>query len=208
MITAFLYGIVLAFGLITPLGVQNVFLFTQGARHRHFWHALPSILTASLCDTLLIVLAVLGVSVAVLHLPWLKFIIFFVGFFFLLYMGWSTWNSKPAKLADDHRMSTRRQIIFAMSVSLLNPHALIDSIAVIGINALHFEGYARLAFTVACILVSFCWFFGIATAGHILHKFDKNGLWFKTVNKVSAIIIWAVAFYLAWELIKIFSGFF
>ena len=202
MIAAFMYGIILAFGLIMPLGVQNIFIFNQGARHRHFWQALPSILTASLCDTLLIVISVLGVSVAVLHIPWLKLLIFTIGFFFLLYMGWVTWHSQPATLTDNRGFSPRRQIIFALSVSLLNPHALIDSIGVIGVNALHFHGNARIAYTVACVLVSISWFFGIAITGHILHKIDSRGIWFRIINKLSALIIWLVAFYILWQLLK------
>ena len=54
MIHAFLYALVLAFGLIIPLGVQNIFLFNQGASQHHFMYAMPSVLTASVCDTLLI----------------------------------------------------------------------------------------------------------------------------------------------------------
>lgn len=47
-LNAFLYGVMLAFGLIIPLGVQNIFAFNQGATQRHFLHALPSVLAASL----------------------------------------------------------------------------------------------------------------------------------------------------------------
>ena len=75
MIDAFFYGFILAFGLIIPLGVQNVFVFNQGAMHARFSFALPSILTAAVCDTFLILCAVLGVSVAVFEIPWLKTII-------------------------------------------------------------------------------------------------------------------------------------
>nr|WGE07399.1 hypothetical protein P5658_22275 [Bacillus subtilis] len=66
---AIIHGIVLAFGLILPLGVQNVFIFQQGAWQKHIWRALPAVISASVCDTLLIVLAVAGVSVIVLELP-------------------------------------------------------------------------------------------------------------------------------------------
>lgn len=34
---AIIHGIVLAFGLILPLGVQNVFIFQQGAWQKHIW---------------------------------------------------------------------------------------------------------------------------------------------------------------------------
>jgi L-lysine exporter family protein LysE/ArgO len=202
MLSAFLYGVILAFGLIIPLGIQNIFLFNQGATQKHFLHALPSVLAAFFCDTLLILLAVLGVSLIVLKLAWLKTIILLVGFFFLAYMGWVTWNSHPAKMERHPKpMTAKQQITFAMSVSLLNPHALLDSIGVIGTNALHFSHQALVAYTLGCILVSLCWFFGLSVAGHFLHRLDKSGKLIKILNKVSAIIIWVVAIYIAVQLV-------
>jgi L-lysine exporter family protein LysE/ArgO len=41
---AFIHGFVLALGLILPLGVQNVFIFNQGAVQPRFYKALPAIL--------------------------------------------------------------------------------------------------------------------------------------------------------------------
>ncbi len=202
MFSAFIYGVILAFGLILPLGVQNVFIFNQGATQKHFLHALPSVITASVCDTILIILAVLGVSVIVLTIPWLKTLIFLAGFFFLLYMGWTTWKSHPAKLTTKKSpLSAKKQITFAASVSLLNPHALIDSIGVIGTNSLEFTGQAKVVYTLACILVSCSWFFGLSVAGHFLHRLDKRGLFLHYVNKTSAFIMWGVAVYIGWQLI-------
>lgn len=196
-IHAFIYGVILAFGLIIPLGVQNIFIFNQGASQRHFFHAMPSIITASLCDSLLIVISVLGVSVIVLTIPWLETIIYAMGFCFLMYMGWVTWKSKPRKLsANANPCSTRRQIVFAASVSLLNPHALLDTVGVIGTNSLQFHGEAKWIYTMACIFVSWCWFLGLSVLGHFLHKLDKTGLWVHGINKVSAFIIWGVAIYI------------
>lgn len=118
MLHAFFYGVILAFGLIIPLGVQNIFIFNQGALHRHFLQALPSVLSASFCDMILILCAVLGVSVVVLTIPWLKLLIFIVGFFFLLYMSWVTWNSVPGYFSEERQtFSAARQIKFACSVS-------------------------------------------------------------------------------------------
>lgn len=82
MLEAFIHGVVLAFGLILPLGVQNVFIFNQGAVHKKFIRAFPAIITASVCDTLLILLAVAGVSIIILSFTWLRTFLFLVGFFF------------------------------------------------------------------------------------------------------------------------------
>lgn len=197
MVHAFIYGIFLAFGLIMPLGIQNIFLFNQGATQKHFLHALPSVITASICDMALITLAVSGVSIIVFAIPILKLLIFLVGFFFLMYMGFVTWKTQPKKLQEGHKpLSAKKQIAFSASVSLLNPHAIMDSVAIIGTNSLQFTGYEKLSFTLACIIISCIWFLGMSLAGHFLHRLDKKGIWILMLNKISAIIIWAVALYM------------
>lgn len=203
MVYAFLYGVVLALGLIVPLGVQNIFIFNQGANQHHFSHAMPSVITATLCDSILIIAAVLGLSVAVLAIPWLKTVVFIMGVFFLTYMGLVTWYRSPTHFqAGKKPLSAKRQVVFAASVSILNPHALLDTIGVIGTSSLQFAGHEKAMFTSGCIVMSACWFFGLSVAGHFLHKLDKTGLWLTLINKLSALIVWSIALYLAWLLFK------
>lgn len=201
MLEAFIYGLLLSLGLIIPLGVQNIFIFNQGARQKQFSHALPSVLTAFFCDAFLILCAVLGVSVLVLTIPWLKNAIFIVGFFFLIYMGWLTWHSHTKTQDKIQPLSAKAQISFAASVSLLNPHALVDTIGVIGTNSLMFSGNTKWIFTLSCMMVSLMWFLGLSIAGRFFYKIDKTGFGMKIVNKISAIIIWSVALYIAFQLL-------
>ncbi len=198
-----LHGIILAFGLILPLGVQNVFIFQQGAVHKKFINALPAVITASICDTLLISLAVAGVSLVILNFAWLKTTIFLVGLLFLLYMGWVMWKTAGEVKSEEesHPFSFKRQIIFAASVSLLNPHAILDTIGVIGTSSLIYEGWDKWIFTCACILVSWLWFFGLAMTGRKIGEIDKNGTLLKRFNQISALIIWLMAVYLGMQLI-------
>ncbi|AMA72028.1 LysE/ArgO family amino acid transporter [Aneurinibacillus thermoaerophilus] len=204
MLQAFLHGMLLAFGLILPLGAQNVFVFTQGATQPSLVRALPVILTASLCDTLLIVLAVLGVSLIVLTFSWLKTLLFAAGILFLLYIGWITWRSDShIKNGEQISLPPKKQIMFAVSVSLLNPHAILDTIGVIGTSSLGYTGGEKWAFTLSCILISYLWFFSLAIAGRILGTFDKTGRWMKAVNRISALLIWGVACYMAIQLLTI-----
>lgn len=167
---AILHGFLLAFGLILPLGVQNVFIFSQGASQPNLLKALPATIAASLCDTLLIVLAVFGLSAIVLQFEWLRLGLMSVGIIFLLYMGYSIWTSKPATVETGKNLTMKKQIIFALSVSLLNPHAILDTVAVIGTSALRYTGMEQVIFTVTCIAVSWCWFIGITLAGATMKK--------------------------------------
>lgn len=84
---------------------------------------------------ILITIAVLGVSLILMSLPTLQLVIYIIGLMFLLYMAWSLWNEKPNNLENHDSMSAKKQIGFAISVSLLNPHAIMDTVGVIGTSA-------------------------------------------------------------------------
>jgi L-lysine exporter family protein LysE/ArgO len=202
MLSAFLHGYLLSLGLILPLGPQNVFVFSQGATQPRLRRALPVVLTAALADTALILVAVLGVSAVVLTVPWVKIVLGVIGVAFLLYIGWVTWRSEvheddTTKLA--HQWPVRRQIIFTLSVSLLNPHAILDTIGVIGTSSLAYAGGDRIAFTAACILNSWAWFFMLAVAGKLIGSIGPVRKW---LNRVSAVIIWLSAVYLVYNLAR------
>lgn len=197
-----IHGILLAFGLILPLGVQNVFIFNQGATHKKFINALPAILTAGICDTMLIYLAVAGVSIIVFSFEWLKILLFLIGFFFLLYMGWVIWKDRPevSTNQEEKRFSPKRQIAFAASVSLLNPHAILDTIGVIGTSSLTYTGFDKWVFTLACIVVSWIWFISLVAVGKKIGQIDGSGSFLKRINQISAIIIWTMAIYMGYQL--------
>jgi L-lysine exporter family protein LysE/ArgO len=197
MLQAAIHAFFLAFGLILPLGVQNVYVFNQGASQQKWVYVLPVVLTASICDTVLISFAVLGVSAVALAVSWVKLTLILVGVLFLFYMGVTTWRSKPnSETASPKSISPLKQIVFAASVSLLNPHAIMDTIGVIGTNSLSYSGTTKLAFMVVCILVSWIWFFGLSVAGRLIGKLNQSGQFILVLNKTSAFIMWGTAIYL------------
>ena len=191
-----LHGILLAFGLILPLGVQNVFIFTQGVTQPSLFRALPAMTTAAICDTVLIVLSILGLSLIVLQFDWLRIVLLVGGIIFLLYMGKVIWSSGAANIEGQEALPLKKQIVFALSVSLLNPHALLDTIGVIGTSAVKYSGQEQLFFTIACVVVSWIWFFGLAILGATLKKLRISTKVFIIFNKCSAVFIWGTAVYL------------
>lgn len=202
MISAGIHGFLLSFGLILPLGVQNVFVFNQGAIQKKWVFALPVVLTAAICDTLLISLAVFGVSALVFGINWFKTILITIGILFLVSMGYMTWRSKPGEPSETARsFSPVKQIVFAASVSLLNPHAIMDTIGVVGTSSLSYSGMEKAAYTLACILVSWIWFFGLSIVGRFVGTLDSSGRFIVILNKISALIMWGTAIYLAKSLI-------
>ncbi|SMC38126.1 LysE/ArgO family amino acid transporter [Sporomusa malonica] len=199
----FIHGIILAFGLILPLGVQNLFVFTQGALQSSLWQVMPAVVTAGLCDTLLIMAAVLGVSLVILSFAWMKMTLLGVGFVFLAYMGWVSWQSKldSTQAVGGSGMPPAKQIMFAASVSLLNPHAILDTIGVIGTSSLNYTGSSKVVFTTACIVVSWLWFFALAFAGRTIGSLDASGRVLGLMGKISAVFIWGAAVYLGYGMV-------
>lgn len=192
-----LHGVILAFGLILPLGVQNVFIFSQGATQPSLVRALPATLTAAICDSVLILLAVYGLSLVILQYEGLRMMLMAAGILFLLYMSYSIWRATPTEANVANALPMKKQILFALTVSLLNPHAILDIVGVIGTSALKYSGYELVLFTVVCIAVSWLWFFALMIAGSRIKKFGNQLVMMTVFNKFSAIFILGMAIYLA-----------
>ncbi|MDU5817271.1 MAG: LysE family transporter, partial [Staphylococcus sp.] len=115
------------------------------------------------------------------------------GLVFLLYMAWTLWHEQSSDIDEQGGISPANQISFALSVSLLNPHAIMDTIGVIGTSASAYGGSGKVAFTVATISVSWLWFIFLSIAGRTVGHFDKSGHLLILLNKISSIIILIVA---------------
>jgi len=198
---AFIHGMVLAMGLILPLGIQNLFVFTQGVTQSTLLRALPVVFTASMCDTILIILAVQGVSLFIASFIWVKTLILGIGIVFLSYMGWLTWNNKLVNSCDnkDQNFSIKQQILFTISISLFNPHAILDTIGVIGTSSINYIGNDKILFTIACILISWCWFLFLAFMGWKIGRQKGFTQMFGALNKISAVFMWLSAIYMAYS---------
>lgn len=205
MLQPLIHGLLLALGLILPLGAQNVFVFNQGANQKKISKALPVIITAGLCDTFLIVIAILGVSLILISMPTLQLFIYIIGFLFLMYMAWSLWTEKPSNIEEIEPMPAKKQILFALSVSLLNPHAIMDTVGVIGTSVSVYDGYDKVVFSLATISVSWIWFVFLAILGRITGKIDKSGKYIVILNKVSSVIVIIVGLIILKNIVGILS---
>ncbi|MCL4496263.1 MAG: LysE family transporter [Firmicutes bacterium] len=195
---AFMHGFLLALALILPLGPQNSFVISQGATYRRYRHASPVVITAAVSDTTLIILAVLGVSVIVTALPLLKDILMALGAAFLLWMGWQSWHSPIDKVgSEDETMAywtLKRRIMHSLRASLLNPHAIMDTVVVIGGGAALYPSLPeKMAYGSGAILVSWLWFLLISLAGRKLGRLRDQSRTLAWINRVSAAIMWSMA---------------
>ena len=202
MLTAFLHGFILSAGLILPPGAQNVFLINQGANHKKFIHALPAVITAGLSDTLLIILSVAGVSLIILSIPTLQLAMYIIGFLFLSYMAISLWFTKPETAEAPVKLTPYKQVAYALSVSLLNPHAILDTAGIIGTNSTAYTGSALVLFTFSCIVVSWIAFIILVLLGRLIGNFDSNGKITGYINKISAVVIFIIDCFILINIIK------
>ena len=204
-VTAFSHGLTLSLGLIAAVGPQNVFVFQQGAVQPRVHRSLPTVLTAGVADTILILGGVLGVSAVVIEFAWLQSVLLGGGIVFLIYIGWTLFSAPTMDLEshDENLLGIREQVGFTASISLLNPHAILDTIGVIGTNALAYGPRSRWAFTAACLIVSWGWFLGLAATGRLLGGSSISDGRLRYLNVVSAVVIWVVALYLTWRLLRL-----
>lgn len=195
---AFLHGFLLALALILPLGPQNTFVMSQGTTHRQYRHTVPVVVTAALADMILIGMAVLGVSAVLLVAPMLKEILTLLGIVFLGWMGWQSWRAPVHPETSDGAVKAywtiRRQVMHTLRASLLNPHAIMDTVIVIGGGAaLYTTPGDKLAYAMAAVLVSWVWFFALSLAGRALAQLRHRARTLQWVNRISAGIMWTIA---------------
>lgn len=195
---AFLHGFLVAFALILPLGPQNMFVISQGTTHHHYRRTVPVVVTAALSDTILIAGAVLGVSVVLVAAPLLKEGLTALGVVFLVWMGWQSWRAPVRRaISDEAAMAywtLKRRILQTVRASLLNPHAIMDTVVVIGSGAaLYGRTTDRLAYALAAILVSWVWFFAIGLLGRAFGQLRNQEGAVKWINRISAGLMWTIA---------------
>jgi L-lysine exporter family protein LysE/ArgO len=193
---AFLHGLALALALILPLGPQNTFVLSQGVVAGRFRDTWPVVVAAAVSDTLLIGSAVAGVSLVLLALPVLRTVLAAAGVVFLVVIGWRTWTAADESGAGRQRApaATSGRVRYALSVSLLNPHAILDTVVVIGGGAAVYAAPAeKWVYAVGAAMVSWLWFLVLAGAGRAFGRLVASPGGRRWLNRASAVIMWAVA---------------
>jgi len=161
------------------LGPQNVFLIRQGALRQH---AMLSAITCFMCDIALITASVIGLQdVLESHLNLRLWMIWF-GAAFLMYYGIRSIKQGLSKQRHEILQSSyptnRWQIIMlALGFSLLNPHAIIDSLVLIGGGSGQFPGQQHV-FLFGVLSSSLLWFSLLTlTAYYFSNSLARTNVW-------------------------------
>lgn len=165
----FVFG--LLFGLATafPVGVQSFVVMNQGLRFG-YPRVLTGIVTASLCDTLLIVLGAAGAS-ALLADANDRVPVLLVGIAFLAIFGLLAFRAPPEEAGEVKSMVSPFAVIAqTVGVSLFNPHAVLETVGVLGGAIAAQSADNRVAFAAGVISASWVWFLAVGFGASALQK--------------------------------------
>lgn len=200
--TSFSSGLVLGLALIVPIGAQNVFVINQSIAVG-MPRALAAVAAAGVCDTILIIAGAAGASAILIGVPGLRPILLLAGALFLVYLGV---RSLRASAPDEHTtthesLSLRAVATRTASVSLLNPHAILDTVGVLGAAIVAQEATQRVLFATGTLTASWVWFLAIALAASAARQLltPRRRVW---VDRISGLILLAFAMLLAIEFVR------
>ena len=177
------------------IGAQNVFVLTHGARGHRPW-LVAGVCTA--CDGLLIAAGVGGVGALAADTPEISGLLALAGAAFLLAYGLRAFKSaiggESLGLAEgDSRPQVRAILLAAMGVSLLNPHALLDTVVLIGGLSSRFEAGSRLLFGLGAVTASACWFFSLSLGGRLLAPVLRRPSAWRVLDVLVGLTMWGLA---------------
>jgi L-lysine exporter family protein LysE/ArgO len=190
-------GLLLGLGLILPIGSQNIYVL-KSAIKMGLPRSLAIGMVAAACDSLLIIIGALGASAALAAAPGLRPALLVAGAGLLFYLGGLALRA-PLPEADDStgEASLPKAALATVSASLLNPHAIIDTVGVIGL-AISSATDGALPFGLGAISASVFWFISLALAGSLLAaKLTPKAR--QIIERASGIILLVFGLRLAWE---------
>lgn len=196
----FLEGFVLGFSLIAAIGPQNAFVLRQGLAKQHVF---LSAFSTSFCDTVLILISVMGAGRYLAEHETLKLILTLGGIGFLAVYAIQSFRSvfKTQKfdLKNGSFVQSYASIVLkAIGFSWINPHAILDVVVVMGSISAKYDNHGACLFGLGCIAVSFLWFFVLAYgAKRLSHHFQKPIVW-----KVIDFIVGCMCLWISGSLIK------
>ncbi|MCW8884190.1 MAG: LysE/ArgO family amino acid transporter [Motiliproteus sp.] len=198
-ILAMTKGLATSAGLIVAIGAQNAFVLTQGLRREYHWPI------AGLCaffDMVLITAGVMGMGLLITQSPVMMEIARWGGALFLIAYGAKSLLSaiKPTALSDNqsHASSLKKAMLTTLAVTLLNPHAYLDTVVLLGSIGGQYPADEQLWFAAGAISFSFIWFSSLCFGARFLQPVFKNPKAWQVLDLLVCMVMWAIAISLLW----------
>ncbi len=182
----YLTGLALGMAMILPIGPQNLFVLNS-ALLGGWRRGSIAALTAAVCDTLLIALGATSVAAIFARYPLLRLALLALGIIFLLILGIgslrptseeavSKVSEMPARQPSAPQApSLPRLVLMGIGFSWGNPHAILDTVAVLGAAIAAQAATARLPFAAGAVTASWLFFLlllviGAAFSARLSHR--------------------------------------
>ena len=183
-------GLFLGLGLISAIGAQNIFVMQQSLQKNR---AVTIALVCALCDVFLILLGVYLSETFIHFIPKIQKPMIIAGSGFLLFYGFNTlkhaWQLKKPFDDSADKMPAKKWAMMIFTVTFLNPHALLDSLVLIGGSSQSYSYETRPLFVMGTITASFLWFFGLVTVCLKASKWVKTLSAWKKIEGASGLLM-------------------
>lgn len=191
-------GMLLQASLIFALGPQNLFILESGLRRHH--HFAVSFV-CFLCDLTLIMLGVAGAATFFSQYPQIKIIFGILGVAFLLMYGFGKIRSVNLLMMNDGQKnsdSLQSSVLKAITFSVVNPHAYLDGIVLIGgYSAKYSDLSTRIALGMGASFYSLFWFLLLSCAASSIMPFFKSPRLMKLMMGGAGMILLFLSFRLS-----------
>lgn len=194
MILPFLQGFGVSAGLIVAIGAQNAYVLTHSVRRNHH---LAIILVCIACECGLISAGVAGVGTAVAANPLFMSLAVWGGAAFLGWYGLGAFRSAlrggSLEIGQAQDRSLRAALLGALAVTLLNPHAYLDTVVLLGSISGSYQGSSRYLFGAGALSASMTWFLALALLGRVLAPvFRRKSAW-RVLDATVGCTMWLIA---------------
>lgn len=170
-------GLLLMMSVIVAIGPQNAFILRQAVRREHAWMVAAIMLSG---DIIMVSLGEFGIGQLLEGLPWIKLSLTLLGAAYIFNFGFGVFRQirQPKTLTADASSTRNNILVGALAVTFLNPHAIFDTVILVGTLALQFRGNDKTAFMLGAMMGSTLWFFGVAWVGQRLAPFlSRPEIW-------------------------------
>ena len=192
----YLRGILIGFAFVTPIGMQNIYMFNNALSNKMSKALLYNFLVW-FCDALFSFAAFYGIGALISANEIVKIIVMLVGGALTSYIGFNIIRSaKQTAIGSDSKKQTLKQALMtALIVSWGNPQAMIDGTMMLGASRATLTFEQSILFITGVITASFIWDHGITIGFNLLRdKLPKKLL--LAINLISGIIVAVYGLYL------------
>ncbi|WNZ57397.1 LysE/ArgO family amino acid transporter [Microbulbifer sp. MKSA007] len=192
-------GFLTTISLIMAIGAQNAFLLTQSIRRQYHFSI------AALCVLMDIALITGGVflvaNLAQAGGDWMIWLTW-LGAAFLFSYGAiafrSAFTNKGLGEQKEWMKSRRSALITAVALTLLNPHAYVDTVVLIGSVGAQYAGNGTWFFVLGACSASLLWFTLLSVGGSMMQPLFKNPRTWQVLDVLVGIMMWTIAISLLW----------